>query len=228
MAYRGAIFDLDGTLLDSMGIWANLCSDFLREHGIREHSSEVEKKLVVLSLHNAVRYMIETYHLDDDPEEACARIWKHVEDFYRDQAELKPGVSAILDALSRAGIPAGIITATEPELVAIALRRVGLADYFAGGVMSCVTLQTSKRQPEVFLAMASRLGVVPGQTVVFEDAFYAGRTAKNAGFALAAVADPYEKRQAELAEVADWYCPTWADFPLEVLQRGMKDPVEKK
>ena len=217
MSYKGAIFDLDGTLLDSMSIWGDLCGEFLRAHGIMEHSREVEKNLVVLSLRNAVGYMIETYHLDDDPDEACTRIWNHVEDFYRDEVELKPGVPAILDALDRAKIPSGIITATEAELAEIALRRVGIAGRFPCGVMSCVTCETSKRQPEIFLAMADRIGASPAEIIVFEDAFYAGRTAKNAGFALAAVADPWEKRQEELAAIADWYCPTWLNFPLEIL-----------
>ena len=82
---------------------------------------------------------------------------------------------------------------------------------------NCATRNTSKRTPEVFLTMAEMFGSTPEETIVFEDALYAATTAKNAGFAVAAVFDPSEKHPQELAAVADWYCRSWEELPLNIL-----------
>lgn len=216
MAYSAAIFDLDGTILDSMPIWSNLCREFLLAHGI-DQEIDLDGKLGVLSIRNALEYVIREFKLGIDLDTACRQTWQIVETFYREKAELKPGITAILEELKRKNIPAGIITATETGLVETALKRVGLSDYFSAGVMSCATLQTSKRTPDVFFAMAEKLGSSPESTIVFEDALYAAATAKNAGFALAAVYDPSEKNPEKLAEISDFYCRSWEEFPLDRL-----------
>jgi beta-phosphoglucomutase-like phosphatase (HAD superfamily) len=98
-----------------------------------------------------------------------------------------------------------------------ALTRAGLDKYFTAGVMSCAELQTSKRTPDVFFLMTEKLGSLPQETIVFEDALYASITAKKAGFSVAAVYDPSEKKQEILRETADWYCRSWEELPLEIL-----------
>ena len=221
MAFKAAIFDLDGTLLDSMGIWSNLCYQFLQRHGITLEAgglAGMEKKLEVLSIRNALEYVLKVFpQINIDLDSAHQQTWQIVENFYRHQAEIKPGIPEIIAELENKNIPAGIITATESELVNAALQKVGLDEFFCDRVMSCATLQMSKRSPEVFMMMAEKLNAAPSEIIVFEDALYAASTAKAAGFAVAAVYDPSEKNPEKLAEIADWYCRSWEELPLDIL-----------
>ena len=111
MAFSAAIFDLDGTILDSMPIWSNLAQRFLSTHGI-DQEFDLDGKLGVISMHNALEYLIREFKLDLDLETAYRQTWQIVENFYRQEAELKPGIKNILAALKANGIPCGIITAT--------------------------------------------------------------------------------------------------------------------
>ena len=215
MKFKAAIFDLDGTLLDSMSIWSNLCREFLLRHQIDEEI-DLDGKLGVISMRNALEYVIKEFALQVSLDEAYAETWQIVEEFYKSKAQIKPGIKGILDYFQSNHIPCGVITATETGLVVPALERVGLSGYFKH-VFSCSEMQTSKRTPEVFFQMSRILGAEPADTIVFEDALYAAVTAKNAGYAVAAVYDCSEKNTLQLQQTADWYCKSWTELPLEVL-----------
>ena len=206
---------MDGTLLDSMYIWRNLCREFLRRHRIDE-DIDLDAKLGVISLHNALEYVINEFKIPASVEEAKQESWQIIKDYYLTRATVKPGIVTILDHLQKNNVPCGIITATESGLVNTALEKAGLQGYFKE-IFSCSDMQTSKRKPEVFLQMSEILGAAPAETVVFEDALYASLTAKNAGYAVAAVYDFSEKNPEKLQEIADWYCRSWEDFSLDEL-----------
>jgi HAD superfamily hydrolase (TIGR01509 family) len=215
MNVKAAIFDMDGTLLDSMSIWSNLCREFLLRHNI-DREIDLEGKLGVISMRNAIEYVIREFEMDISPDEAYAENWKIVEEFYLTKVQLKPGIMAILNRLREKEIPCGVITATETGLAVPVLERLGLRQCFRE-IFSCAEMQTSKRIPDVFYKMSRHLGAEPSETIVFEDALYAAVTAKNAGYSVAAVYDPSETKPRDLSETADWYCQTWEDFPLNVL-----------
>ena len=215
MNFKAAIFDLDGTLLESMSIWSNLCREFLLRHNVDEEI-DLDGKLGVISMQNALAYVIKEFDLKISLEDAYRETWQIVADFYRHKAELKPGIKAILNRLQENNVPCGIITATETSLVIPVLERTGLSGYFKE-VFSCSEMNTSKRTPDVFFQMSEVLGVAPAETIVFEDALYSAFTAKNAGYRVAAVYDLSEKNPGKLQQTADWYCQSWEDFPLEEL-----------
>ena len=216
MRFDGAIFDMDGTLLDSMPVWRNLAPDFLKKHGI-EPGPDFHIRASVPSIRGAVDFMISAFGLAADAAAETAEITARLAEFYRTEVRARPGARELLEALRRGGVRAGVLTATEPELAALALRSTGLAEYFpVGGVLSGAEHNLSKSTPRPFVMMRERLGTVPERTIVFEDALYAARTAARLGHPVAAVRDASEPRQNELAAVADWYCREWTEFPLEI------------
>ena len=215
MRFKAAIFDLDGTLLDSMSIWHDLPRKFLLRYNV-DQVIDLDGKLGVISMHNALEYLINEFSLPVTLDAAYRETWQIVEDFYRTQAEIKPGIQTILEHLQQNNIPCGVITASESGLVIPALEHVGLRKYFKE-IFSCSEMNTSKRTPEIFIEMSGILGVPAAETIVFEDALYAALTAKTAGYSVAAVYDASEKNPEKLAAAADWYLQSWEDFPLETL-----------
>lgn len=197
----GAIFDVDGTLLDSMSIWDTIGEDYLRSIGYqpRENLNQVFKDM---SLHQAARYYQAEYGVALSVEEITAGVNAMLEDFYRYKAALKPGAGEFVRELSRRGVKLCIATATDRYLVEAALARCGVLPYF-GRIFTCTEAGHGKDEPDIFEAALRFLGTERSKTVVFEDALYAVQTAKKSGFRVAAVYDIHEKKQAEVRRLAD-------------------------
>lgn len=201
---RGAIFDLDGTLLDSMEIWDTLGERYLRSIGFapRERLGETFKSF---STEQAARYYRAHYGVQLPIQEIVAGVNAMIETFYREEARPKPGVEPFLRQLRSRGIRLCVATANDGALARAALERCGLAHYFSG-VFSCVELGVGgKGEPDIFRLALRHLGTEKGGTAVFEDALHAARTAKADGFPVVAVYDPYEPEQEVLRALADCY-----------------------
>ena len=125
--------------------------------------------------------MREHYGLRESVSEIQREISGMIEDFYRNEAALKPGVREFLRGLAEKNIPMVIATAGDRELLNAALARNGIAEYFCG-VFTCSELGTDKHTPKIFLACAESLGLAPGEVAVFEDSSFALRAAEGAGF----------------------------------------------
>ncbi len=218
MGFKAAIFDMDGTLLESMHIWDALAPDFLKKHNISP-GDDFTIHTSVPSIRGAVEYMVKTFNMNIDPEEEIAAIYAFLRDFYSNQVQVKPGIKTVLDTLARAGIKCGVVTATEPDLAALALSSTGLSGYFGGRILSGAEHNISKSTPLPFQMMCRTLESKPENTIVFEDAFYAAECAARAGYSVATVYDPSESRQNALAKVANWYCRSWENFPLEIFHQ---------
>lgn len=211
MEIKGAVFDLDGTLLDSTGMWDELDGIFLRSVG-KEPLEGLSERLHPLTLIQAAELIKSEYGLSRTTEEILEAILALADNFYRNEARLKKGAEELLERLNAAGIPMCVCTANDYSLTKAALERLGVWRYFRG----CVTCSEygGKDSDEIFRAAARLLGTNPRHTAVFEDSLHALATAKSAGFITAAVFDKAESRQKQLRETADIYLNELGEFVL--------------
>ena len=200
---KGAIFDLDGTLLDSMFIWDTIGEDYLRSLGIepRENLSETFKSF---TLEESAEYYRAHYGVTLSVAEIVDGVNSMVEEFYRNTVPLKKGVFEFLEHLSKNGVKMCIATVTDKYLAEAALERLGVRHYFSE-IFTCAEVGCGKNDPNIYRTALAFLGTEKRETLVFEDAFHALMTAKNDGFPIAAVYDKHEEKQEKLKEIADIY-----------------------
>lgn len=185
---KGAIFDLDGTLIDSLGVWDNVASKYLMDQGIVP-ADDLDELLKSKSMQQAVDHFQEDYGLQKTAEEIVAGIDEVVIKAYRETVLPKPGVLAFLDKLKAKGIPMVLASATSRVPIEACLITNNMTDYFQG-IVTCAEIGAGKDKPEIFEVCLKLLGTKKEETLVFEDAPYAIRTAKQAGFRLIGVYDP--------------------------------------
>ena len=208
---RGAIFDVDGVLLNSMPIWENLGELYLNSLGM-EAEMGLGETLFTMSLEEGADYLISRYGLKKTREEIIEDLTREVRDFYVEKVPLKEGVRQYLFELNEKKIPMVIATSGDRKNAEAALKRLKVLNYFQA-VFTCSEIGSGKNQPDIYLAAALQLDTEPSDTWVFEDAFHAIRTAKSAGFKTAAVYDnSNDKDLAQIWNTADIYLPEFADF----------------
>ena len=184
---KGAIFDVDGTLLDSMPIWEDSSARFLAGLGI-EAEENLNDIMFRLSLDEGAAYLKNTYRLDMSEEEVKAGVLGVISDFYVNHVQPKAGVQRFLKELSSRGIPMYIATSSNREHIRAAFERLGLYEYF-DGMITCEEAGASKREPAIFLLAAQRMGLAPENVYVLEDVIHAIRSAGRAGFVTVGVYD---------------------------------------
>lgn len=204
MRLQSAIFDMDGTLLDSMPMWQELGVSLLGRFGV-EADAELQERLKPMTLRQGAAYCRETYHLEPTVEELVALLEQRVDHFYHNEVQAKPGVARFLSLLKMEGVWMYVATATDRHLAEAALRHAGIDGYFRGLVTSA-EVGSGKENPEIFERAMRRLRSNKKDTVVFEDSLHAIRTAKAAGFRVAGVYDASsEAQQEEIRSLADYY-----------------------
>ena len=179
------IFDLDGTLLDSMHAWQDQLHQFLLDQGITP-PADLINITKTLGTAQAIAYVIDQFHLPLDPDEAYDTFLAKMGRRYAEDLALKPYVQPFLDRAKEAGLALSIATATPQPLVQSALNRLALSAYF-DHVLTVEEVGVGKHDPAIFLASAARLGHAPSQCAVFEDSLQALKTARAAGFRTVAV-----------------------------------------
>lgn len=201
---RGAIFDVDGTLLDSMYIWDQAGARYLQSVGA-EAEPGLNRILFSMSLADGAVYLKETYGLTQSLEEIHQGILDIVDAFYREEAQAKAGVRELLEAFSAKGVAMTVATSSDKRQIRSALERLDLAKYFQE-IFTCGEVGVSKNEPVIFHRAAALMGTKPENTCVVEDGLYAVRTANKAGYVTIGVYDASSdhdwqdlKKEADLA-----------------------------
>jgi len=199
------IFDLDGTLLDSNGLWKDVDREFLGARGLTP-SAEYERVIVGLIFPTAAVYTKEHYGLPESPEEIMAEWEALAARHYRELAPLKPGAAALLERYRAQERPMALFTACRPALCRLALERFGLARYFSH-IVYAEELGIDKHDPRCFLRLSQLLGVRPGDCTLLDDSPHNCATAKAAGMAVIGVRDDFygADAEAQLRAVCDRY-----------------------
>lgn len=181
------IFDLDGTLLDSMYIWKNVSSLYLEKQGIQppEGMINIVKKFTIPE---AARYFIATFSLPFTENEVVESIIDIVADKYRNEIQLKPYALNFIQKQKELGSKMCILTASESSYIFAALERLNLLPYFEC-ILTCTEIGLTKKDPLVYKIAMERLGGNIENTYVFEDALYAVKSAHQGGFSVIAIED---------------------------------------
>lgn len=206
------IFDLDGTLLDSMHYWQNLGRDYLAASGVFVGVEPVLDRIKTMTLLESALIFMEQFGLTGPPEQVVHEMNTMMEQHYKYDIPLKLGVKQYLLNLRQKGVRLCVATAANERLAKLCLTRLGMDD-FIEFIISCETIGQGKDEPDVFLAACDRFEAQPQQCAVFEDALYAVNTAKAAGFYVVAVYDPAQDDDWNvMKEIADSYITDWRNL----------------
>lgn len=207
---KGAIFDLDGTLLDSMFIWATFAEDYLKKIG-EEPNENLAETFKTFTLEQAAEHYRNHYNINLSAQEIIDDINNMVAEIYQTKVVLKPGVEDFLKRLQNAGVKMCVATMTDRHITEEVLKRFNVRKYFSE-IFTCTEVGYNKETPEIYRQALKYLGTEKAETVVFEDAYHALKTAKDDGFKIAAVYDAHETMQEETKKISDYYITDFDSF----------------
>lgn len=201
---EAVIFDLDGSLVDSMWLWRTIDIEYLGRFGI-PLPEDLQSKIEGMSFHETAIYFKEHF-LIPDPLEQIKDDWNRMAwDKYANEVPLKPGIPEFLEGCRTNGIRLGIATSNSRELVENIALVHGLKDLFSSIMTGC-DVGRGKPAPDIYLAVAGELGVEPARCLVFEDIIPGIQAGLSAGMRVCAVEDPYSVPQRERKrQLADYY-----------------------
>lgn len=205
------IFDFDGTLVDSNGIWVEVDLEFLALRG-KVPTEEYTEFVAHAIFPTAARFTKDYYGLDESPE-AIMDAWLDLaRDAYASHAPVKESAAAYLEQCKATGERLALFTASVPELCHLALKRHGLDRYF-DQVVFAQELGLEKRNPDAFTALARQLGVSPDQCVMFDDAPKNCLAARTAGMRVVGVYDEFfAAAESEVRANSDQYIRSFSEL----------------
>lgn len=207
MKIQGAIFDMDGTLIDSLSFWDHLWQRigerYLGDPAFRPREED-DKRIRTMIYREGIAHIWETYRIPVSFDEFLSFAEAGLTEFYRSVARPKEGALALLEGLRERGIPMCLASATARSEVVAALKHHGMLGYFSA-VISCADLGAGKDRPDIYLEALRLLGLAPGDACVFEDSYVALETAKGIGLRTVGIFDRYNFGQDRLRAAAEIY-----------------------
>jgi HAD superfamily hydrolase (TIGR01509 family) len=209
MQLEAVIFDLDGTLIDSMHIWRDVDLEYLQKRGIEVTPDLFTDMPEGNSFSELAIYVKERFNLTDTIEMICNEWTMMVKDHYENQIGLRPGVQRLLDYLKAKKIKMAIGTSNSLELTSAVLKKNQISDYFLE-IVSGDTHLRGKPFPDIFSHTAVSLDVLPQECLVIEDTLVGVKSALSAGMKVLAVQESDSRQDwQEIAATADY---TASDF----------------
>lgn len=215
MNFKGAVFDLDGTILDSMDVWDRIDIEFLSKRGFAVPEGYA-KAISGLSFEDTAVYTKKLFGLPDAIEEITAEWSRMAMEAYSDRVELTKGAEEYLIRLKKAGVRLAVATALTRELLTPCLMRCGVYGLF-DAFFTAEEVGRGKDSPDLFVAAARGLGLECHECIAFDDVLPAVKSAKEAGLIVCGV---YEKNssshRAEIESIADIYISSFDEAPMPV------------
>ena len=205
------IFDMDGTLIDSNGIWKDVDTAFLAKRGL-SYTKEFYEGVAHTIFPLAAKFTKEFCHLPESEEAIMAEWMDMAGDLYGTSVPVKPGVRAYLDKLRAAGERLNVVTSAVPLHSRTALTHLGLMPYFER-IIFAHDLQLEKKDPQLWCLTAEMMGVAPADCTLYDDSVEACRGAKAAGMHAVGVYDPYfAGTEPEMQAVCDRYIRSFEEL----------------
>ncbi len=212
---KAVIFDLDGSLVDSMWIWKEIDVEYLGRFGIKELPKNLQKEIEGMSFSETAVFFKEKFQIPDSLEQMKDDWNRMAWDKYMNEVPLKPGADRFLKYCIKNNIKLGIATSNSRQLVEAVADARGFGKDF-DCIMTACEVAKGKPAPDIYLAVAGRLGVEPKNCLVFEDIVPGIMAGKNAGMKVCAVEDEYSLYQKEEKRAtADYYINDYYDIILD-------------
>lgn len=208
---EGIIFDVDGTILDSMGIWMEVGIRYLESLGICAEDN-LGNILFSLTMKEGAEYIKKNYALDLSVREIIDGINDIVYQFYAGEVQPKKGIEQFLQWAYEQKIPMTIATSTDRHLIEAAFTRLGFCDYFEK-IFTTTEIGKGKGEPDIYIAAQQYMKCSRENTWLIDDALYALKTAAAQRFKTVGVYDPSsEKEQEKIMEISDIYISGWEGY----------------
>ncbi|MDY5853028.1 MAG: HAD family phosphatase [Bacilli bacterium] len=200
---KGVIFDLDGTLVDSCTVWAEVDRDFFKKRNM-DVPSDYSKAIAHMGLDKAAIYTKERFNLPESTDEILEE-WKNLSVHrYEQDVELKSHAKEFIQYLYKNGIKLAVATANEPNCYEPCLKRHGIYEYFSF-VENVRKFPNGKKTPDIYLDVANKLSLKPEECLVIEDIVVALKSAKSASFKTVAIYEKTCNEENLKKEISDIY-----------------------